>query len=386
MSTQVQTEPLATSEHCNDDVAPLRILHVVEGLRSGGVGLLIYNYFMGMDHSKIAFDFIVHIPEAGLAEHLLEKEGSRMFHLPGLKHVFRVFFQTRRVIRQGHYPIVHVHHTRHSFVQLLAAWSCGVKVRIAHSHDALVPRGFHRYTYAFYAWLTSRFSTHWFACSEMAGQYVFGTGIQSPRFHLLRNAIDTGRYRFDQTKRDEIRAKFNLQDYLVLLHVGRMTDQKNHKRIVEIFAEVHKHNSNSRLLLVGNGILEPEIRRQVRELELDDKVLFIGPTPDVPDFLQAADVFVFPSRHEGLGIVIVEAQAAGLPCVASKGRVPDEANITGLVHFVPLEESNETWANAVCSAHNPERASFAARVQQAGYEISEEARELESWYLKEVAR
>lgn len=365
---------------------PLRILHAVEGLRSGGVGILLYNYFMGMDHSKIAFDFMVHCPEAGLVEHLLEKKGSRMFHLPRLKHAFRVFFQTRRVIRQGHYRIVHVHHTRHSFVQLLAAWSCGVKVRIAHSHDALVPRGLHRYTYALYAWLTSRFSTHWFACSAMAGQYVFGTGIQSPRFHLLRNAIDTGCYRFNQAKRDEIRAKYNLQGCLVLLHVGRMTDQKNHKRIVEIFAEVHKRNPHSRLLLVGGGVLEPEIRRQVRERDLDDKVLFIGQTPDVPDFLQAADVFVFPSLHEGLGIVIVEAQTAGLPCVASKGRVPDEADITGLVQFIPLEEPNETWACAVCSARNPDRAAFAERVRQAGYDISGEARKLEAWYLEEVAR
>ena len=362
--------------------APLRVLHAVEGLRTGGIGMLLYNYFMEMDHSKIAFDFMVHFPEAGLAEHLLEKEGSRMFHLPGLKHVFRVFFQTRRVIRQGHYRIVHVHHTRHSFVQLLAAWTCGVKVRIAHSHDFLVPRGFHRYTYAFYAWLTSRFATHWFACGEMAGRYVFGEGIHSPRFRLVRNAVSVERFRFDMGKRTSIRSRYHLDDCFVLLHVGRMSTQKNHRRLVEIFDAVQKRNPAARLLLLGDGVLAPDIRKQVENLGLNDKVLFIGQTPDVQDFLQAADVFVLPSLHEGFPIVLVEAQAAGLPCVMSTNVTP-EADLVGLVKSVPLSDSNETWAGAVASAHNTDRASFAEKIRLAGYDLPCEAKKLEAWYLEQ---
>ena len=379
MNNQGQDGPLPAQD-CN--LAPLRVLHAVEGLRTGGIGMLLYNYFMGMDHSKIAFDFMVHFPEAGLAEHLLEKEGSRMFHLPGLKHVFRVFFQTRRVIRQGHYRIVHVHHTRHSFVQLLAAWTCGVKVRIAHSHDFLVPRGFHRYTYAFYAWLTSRFATHWFACGEMAGRYVFGEGIHSPRFRLVRNAVDTERFRFDMSKRAEIRARYHLDDCFVLLHVGRMSLQKNHKRLVEIFDVVQKRNPSARLLLLGDGVLEPEVRQQVEALGLNEKVLFVGQTPDVPDFLQAADVFVLPSFHEGFPIVLVEAQATGLPCVMSTNVTP-EADLVGLVKSVSLSDSNETWAEAVAAARNPDRASFAEKIRLAGYDMPCEAKKLEAWYLEQ---
>lgn len=379
MNAQGQNGQLSAQEH---RVAPLRVLHAVEGLRTGGIGMLLYNYFMGMDHSKIAFDFMVHCPEPGLAEHLLEKEGSRMFHLPRLKHVFRVFFQTRRVIRQGHYRIVHIHHTRHSFVQLLAAWTCGVKVRIAHSHDALVPRGFHRCTYAFYAWLTSRFATHWFACGEMAGRYVFGNGIHSPRFRLVRNAVSVERFRFDKAKRAEIRARHHLDDCFVLLHVGRMTTQKNHKRLVEIFNSVQKRNPEARLILLGDGVLAPDIRKQVEELGVSDKVLFLGQTPDVPDFLQAADVFVLPSLHEGFPIVLVEAQAAGLPCVISTSVTP-EANLVGLVKSVPLSESNDTWAGAVCSAHNSDRTSFAEKIRLAGYDMPCEAKKLEAWYREQ---
>ena len=379
MNVQGQDGQLPAQGHHG---VPLRVLHAVEGLRTGGIGMLLYNYFMGMDHSKIAFDFMVHFPEAGLAEHLLEKEGSRMFHLPSLKHVFRVFSQTRRVIRQGHYRIVHVHHTRHSFVQLLAAWSCGVKVRIAHSHDFLVPRGFHRCTYAFYAWLTSRFSTHWFACGEMAGRYVFGEGIHSPRFRLVRNAVSVERFRFDMAKRAAIRSRYHLGGCFVLLHVGRMSKQKNHKRLVEIFDAVQKRNPAARLLLLGDGVLEPDIRKQVEDLGLNEKVLFIGQTPDVPDFLQAADVFVLPSFHEGFPIVLVEAQAAGLPCVIATS-VTSEANLTGVVKSVSLAESNEAWAQAICTANKPDRASFAEKIRLAGYDMSCEAKKLEAWYLEQ---
>lgn len=379
MNAQGQNGQLSAQEHC---VAPLRVLHAVQSLGTGGVGMLLYNYFMGMDHSKIAFDFMVHFPEAGLAEHLLEKEGSRMFHLPALKHVIRVFFQTRRVIRQGHYRIVHIHHTRHSFVQLLAAWTCGVKVRIAHSHDALVPRGIHRFTYAFYAWLTSMFSTHWFACGEMAGRYVFGKGIHSPRFRLVRNAVFVDRFRFAPEKRAAIRARYHLDDCFVLMHVGRLMTQKNHKRLIAIFDAVQKRNPVARLLLLGDGVLAPDIRKQVEELDLGDKVLFIGQTPDVQDFLQAADVFVLPSLHEGFPIVLVEAQASGLPCVSSTSVTP-EANLAGMVKSIPLSESNDTWADAVCSAHNPDRASFAEKIRLAGYDMPCEAKKLEAWYLEQ---
>jgi glycosyltransferase involved in cell wall biosynthesis len=380
MNVQDQDGQSPAQEH---RVAPLRVLHAVEGLRTGGIGMLLYNYFMGMDHSKIAFDFMVHFPEPGLAEHLLEKEGCQMFHLPPVRHLFRVFFQTRKVIKQGHYRIVHVHHTCHSFVQLLAAWSCGVKVRIAHSHDALVPRGVHRFTYALYAWLTARFATHWFACSDLAGRYVFREGIRSSRFRVLRNAIDVRRYRFDHAAREAIRAKYHLQDCFVLIHVGRMTNQKNHERLVGIFNEVQKSKPSARLLLIGSGVLEADIHAQVHELGLEDKILFLGETSDVPAFLQAADVFVFPSRHEGLGMVLVEAQAAGLPCVASASRVPKEADLTGLVQFLSLEEPDSIWARAICSACNPDRSSGLEKVRRAGYDITTEARNLEKWYSQQ---
>ncbi len=382
MTTHLQAGFSAPLGNRGGAVAPLRVLHALESLRTGGVGMLLCNYYMGMDHSKIAFDFVVNFPEADLADHPLAKEGSRMFYVPKLKHVFRAFFQTRRVIRRGHYRIVHVHQTRHSFVQLLAAWTCGVKVRIAHSHDFLIPCGIHRYTYAIYAWLTSRLATHWFACGEMAGRYVFGKGIHSPRFRLVRNAVFVDRFRFDPDKRAAIRARYHLDDCFVLMHVGRMMPQKNHKRLVSIFDAVQKRNPAARLLLLGDGELAPDIRKQVEELGLTEKVLFVGQTPAVEDFLQAADVFVLPSFHEGFPIVLVEAQASGLPCVMSTNVTP-EANLVGLVKSLSLSESDETWAQAICSANNPDRESFAEKIRLAGYDMACETKKLEEWYLQQ---
>lgn len=359
-----------------------RVLHILAALGSGGVDTLLYNFYMCMDRSRIAFDFIIHRPPGGMVETMLAGEDSQVFHLPRFRRVFSNFFKTRAIIKKGRYPIVHVHHTTKSFVQLLAAWSCGVPVRIAHSHDALIRHGFDRWRARFFGWLTTLLSNRQFACSDMAGRYVFGAATRSPTYRLLPNAIQIGRFAFDPARRREFRAELGLPDEaFVLLHVGRFAEQKNHARLIRIFREVLKIRPEARLLLVGTGELEEEIRRQVAKADLGRAVVFAGESSDVPAYLQAADVFVLPSLHEGLGIVLIEAQTAGLPCFASKDAVPSDADVTGLVTFLPLEESDARWAEAICSADLSSRKNQVECVRAAGYDISVEAPRLENWYL-----
>lgn len=363
----------------------VRVLHSLAALRSGGVDLLLCNYYKYMDHSKIAFDFIVHVPDKGMAETFLEKEGAHVFHLPRFRKLIGNFFRFRKIVKEGHYDIVHAHHTAKSFMQLLAAWSCGVKIRIAHSHDCLVEHGFTKLRFKFYSWLTTRCATDYFACGEWAGRYVFGKGVDSPRFHLLPNAISVSRFAFNPETREKVRSLHRLENCFVLLHVGRFTDQKNHKRLIGIFARILKKRPDARLVLIGEGELEADARKQVQGMGLESKVLFIGPTPDIPSFLSAADVFVLPSLHEGLGIVLIEAQASGLPCVASKTFVPPEADVSGGVRFVPLEASDEQWAQTICNCQLGDRSLGVETVRRAGYDLAHQAKKLEEWYLSRVS-
>ena len=360
-----------------------RILHILASLGSGGVEVLLYNYYMAMDRSLIAFDFIVHQP-AGMVESLLASEDSRVFHLPRFRRFFANFFQTRRVIKQGGYQIVHVHHTAKSFVQLLAAWSCGVKVRIAHSHDCLFLHGFRLWRFKCYAWLTTLLATDYFSCGVRAGQFVFGSKTRSSSFRLVHNAIHLSRFAFDPQRRADIRGRFHLDNCFVLVNVGRFALQKNHKRLVGVFAHVQKRVPQARLLLLGEGELKEEIRVQVERSGLSDKVLFVGKTADVASFLHAADVFVLPSFHEGFPIVLVEAQAAGLPCVASQN-VTDEANLAGLVQYVPLDAPDETWSEAICSMPAlDDRSTSQETLRRAGYDLETEALDLQNWYLRKA--
>ncbi|MBQ7252761.1 MAG: glycosyltransferase [Kiritimatiellae bacterium] len=361
-----------------------RILHVIAALENGGVEVLLYNYFMAMDRSKVAFDFIVHTPHRGMIERKLESEDVRVCHLPRFRRFFANFFKTRAVIKRGRYPIVHVHHTSKSFVQLLAAWSCGVQVRIAHSHDCLALRGPKKWLIRLYGRLTTALATDWFACSEMAGRYVFGRAVASPRFRLVRNAIPVDRFAFDPARRAAIRARHRLEDCFVLLHVGRFAPQKNHDRLVGIFAQLRQQEPRARLLLVGTGELEAEVRSRVRDLGIEDKVLFLGESAEVPAFLSAADVFVLPSRHEGLGMVLIEAQASGLPCVASDA-VPREADIGGGIRFLPLDAPDDDWCRAIRDSRAHDRTAGTELARRAGYDLSPEARRLQEWYLEKQA-
>jgi glycosyltransferase involved in cell wall biosynthesis len=360
----------------------LRILHMLPALRSGGDAQVVYNYYSHFKGNNVAFDFIVHVPECGMLEKRFLERGSRVYHLPRFNRIVHNFFAVRKIVKQGGYRIVHAHFTSKSFVHLLAAWSCGVRIRIAHSHDAFILHGFTKMRARFFGWLTTLLSTRQFACSDMAGRYVFGVKTHSSTYQLLPNAIEIDRFAFDPTLRRGFRAQLGLSDdAFVLLNVGRFAGQKNHSRLIRIFQEVLKIRPEARLLLVGKGELQEETRRQVVNAGLCSSVVFVGESPDVSKYLQAADVFVLPSLHEGLGMVLIEAQAAGLPCFASKDVVPSAANVTGLVSFISLQESDARWASAICSADLSSRENKVSRIRDAGYDITVAAPRLEEWYL-----
>lgn len=222
----------------------------------------------------------------------------------------------------------------------------GVRVRIAHSHNKSQDKNL-KYPIKLYSKrLIPKYATHLLSCGKEAGDWMFN----GKPYTILNNAIDAQSYRFDKQIREEMREQlgFNQEDF-VIGHVGRFNPQKNHNFIIDVFNFVHKKNTAAKLVLVGTGDGQKAIKEKVESLALSDSVLFLGNRTDVNKILQAMDVFLFPSLYEGLPLSIIEAQAAGLPCVISDN-VPPECIKTDRVFHYSLEKPLDFWANKIIEA------------------------------------
>ena len=199
-------------------------------------------------------------------------------------------------------------------------------------------------------------------------------------FQVIHNAIDTLAYRYDAASRSAMRQQLGLSEELTIGHVGRFNPPKNHPFLLEIFAALLKREPNAVLLLVGGGDDLPKIQAKAQALGISGRVRFLGVRSDVADLMQAMDVFVFPSLYEGLGIVLIEAQAAGLPCVVSE-TIPPEAYLTDLVFPECLSSSADTWADKILALRATPRTDRRPEIAAHGFDIVSEAEKLQEFYL-----
>lgn len=224
------------------------------------------------------------------------------------------------------------------------------------------------------------------SCSREAGEWLFGRRIcESSKFYILKNAINIEEYVYNSEIRRSYRKMLEIDNKFVIGHVGRFTEPKNHKFVLDIFEEIHKQNDKAILLLVGYGELYEKMQVVVEEKKLQDCVKFLGNRNDVPALMQAMDCFLFPSLFEGLGIVIIEAQAAGLPVICSEA-IPREAYLTDLITVKDLNESRLEWANEVLRYEkmNWIRENKKNDIIKAGYDIKETTEWIERLYLKHL--
>lgn len=217
-----------------------------------------------------------------------------------------------------------------------------------------------------------------FACSNKAADWLFGRKVFDEKCgKIINNAIEAERYLFNIEKRNKYRKKYLLNDRFVICHVGRMSKVKNHIFLIDIFKEINKENKNSILMLIGDGDMEDAVKKRVDDYGMSEKVLFMGARNDVPELLQAADVLVLPSISEGFGLVVIEAQAAGLQCIVSKA-VPKEAKITELVEYFSITKSAEFWAKEIVKYQKGyKRMNTYNEIVARGFDINETVNEIE---------
>lgn len=325
----------------------IRVLHVVVNMNRGGAETLLMNVYRKIDRGKIQFDFLTF--KEGVFDDEIKELGGILHRIPSIRESFPInFFRNllRFFKKHSEYSIVHSHMDKMSGFILKAAKKSGIPVRIAHSHSTKSEGNFISRAFKFCVGLLIRnAATHRLACSKESGKWLFARGDVT----IVNNGIDLDLFKSDRELRNTVRNELGIdENTLVLGHSGRFSKQKNHKFIVEVFAELLKLNQNSKLLLVGGGDLEDAIRLQTLKYGVSDKVIFMGIVSDVYKYLNAIDVFIFPSLFEGFPVALIEAQAIGLPCIISNRITIDiifnKDQVTALEIGKPIE-----WANAINS-------------------------------------
>lgn len=363
----------------------IRILQSVSNMDRAGLETMLMNYYRHIDRTKVQFDFIVNKPKPGNYDEEIKHMGGRIFLSPGLsplRYPKYLRFVKEIVEKDDRIKIVHAHNEAMGFYALSGAKKAGVKVRIAHAHNTQIIRDYKWPLKMVCKRLLPLAATDLWSCGRDAGIYYFGKKRWEERGVIIRNAIETEKFAFNTAVRDEMRKKYDLKGKKVLGHVGRFNLQKNHDRLLDIFAAYQKRNPESMLVLVGEGELESEVREKTEKLGLANKVIFAGLQKNVNEWYQMMDVFLLPSLFEGLPVVGVEAQAAGLPCIFSD-RVTDEIALSDQVMRLSLDAENEKWAEAIeyLIKNKKDRKQGAGLVRKAGYDIATEAERLQNLYL-----
>ncbi len=326
----------------------LRIAQVMGKMENGGVESVVMNYYRHIDRSKIQFDFIADNDSSIPQRAEIEALGGRVIEVAPYQKINRYLAELTEIFKKNEYKIVHSHLNTLSVFPLYAAKKAGVPIRIAHNHSTA---GKGEYKKNIMKYMLRPFAkvnaTHYAACSRYAGAWLFGEkAVDSGEVTIFNNAIDLDKFKFNEEVRSRVRRTLDIEDRFVVGHIGRFCYQKNHEFLIDIFNAVHQKNPNAVLMLIGEGDLEYAVRQKVEDKGLMDSVMFLGNRNDVHELYQAMDVFVLPSRYEGLGMVAVEAQIAGVRTIVST-EVPDDVAITDSIEFLNLSDSVERWNDKV---------------------------------------
>lgn len=365
---------------------PIRVLHVLQRMEAAGVQTLLMSIYRNIDRSKVQFDFLVHYKEEQFFDKEVEALGGRIYKF-SVREDHNVIKYLRELkdffYNHPEYKIVHGHMPVLGLFYLKAAYKAGVQTRIAHAHTDRSYNSVKGYISSVMKRLYPVFANHYFACSQSAGNHVF----KNKNFEIIKNAIMTERFVYNEQKRLDKRQELNINDKLVVGHAGRFAEHKNHAFLIDVFSEIVKIRPDSVLLLIGGGELKEEIKQKVKLLNLEEKVKFMGIRADVNELYQAMDVFVFPSIFEGLGIVNIEAQASGVLTVCSTA-VPDEANISPNYMAISLDEPAENWARMILERVQAgvEREKADKYVVEAGYDAKTLAKRMQNFYLDEYSK
>lgn len=356
---------------------PIRILHIFHEMANGGVEHFVMDYYRHIDRTKVQFDFLVSVNEKGYFEDEIKALGGKIFHAYPLKHnPIKNFNSIKNIVKDNHYKIVHRHTgSAFGYFDLHAAKLGGANSLILHSHNNQAGNKYLHFLFSHFL----KTDCIKLACSKEAGEFLFGNNSE---FKIINNAIECDRFKFNSSVREKIRSELDLNNKIVIGHVGRFENQKNHIYMIDLMKKLKKINPNFIIVCIGVGSLMDSFKKKVSKENLDKNFKFLGARNDVNDLMQAFDLFILPSLYEGFPFVLVEAQASGLVSFVSTN-VPVECNVTGNVNFINLD-CNDDWVkmiiNSVPKIKSMNRENLCDFMIEKGYDINKNAKQLLDFY------
>lgn len=369
----------------------IKILQIGMTKNIGGMETYIIEQYRHINHNIISYDFMNITGENQMVfQEEIERNGDIVYSVPSrhinpIKHWLKwlSFMYNNASKYEG---IVLNTCDQSVGWPLFLAKVFKIPKRIVHSHNAgneVKSSLFRRLLYKINQFIWDYSITERWACSKEAGQWMFG----SKAFTIIRNAIDINKFTYNPDMRIKIRNDLNINNKLVVGHVGRVSYQKNHEFLLDIFYVLHQKNKESVLLLVGDTdfdeVQSKKLKEKISQYSLNDSVILLGMRNDIENIMQAMDCFVLPSFFEGLALVGVEAQCAGLPCFFSD-TITRDISMSQLSTFISLDQKADYWADSILNKMiNITRNDMSEDILQAGYSISSEAKRVESLYLKQ---
>lgn len=327
-----------------------RLLCIVSSMDRGGAETFLMKLYRCLDTTKYQMDFCVSKPQKGFYDDEIKQRGGKIFLIPQKsKKPIKSFLEIKKIVKEnGYQNVLRTSQQSLATLDLIAAKMGGAKKLIYRSSNAGVTGGkISRLINKVFGFLPKIIPNIKVAPSTEAAEFVFGKkAMDKGDVLLLNNGLNYDEFRFDLEKRRKIRKELNIEDKKVYGHVGRFNIQKNHMFLLDVFKNIYEKDKNSVLILIGEGELEQDILNKVKEFNLSSHVLLLGTKKNVNEYLMAMDLFIFPSFFEGMPNVVIEAQATGLPCIVSDS-ITKEANITGIVKYVGLNNDAKYWADFI---------------------------------------
>lgn len=361
-----------------------RIAVVMGKMHSGGKKNLVMEYYRNIDRSKIQFDFICDSDSNSIPKEEIEQLGGRVYEVAPYQNIFKNLIDIRKVCKRNNYKIIHGYNGTMNIFAMFIGWICGIPIRInesismAHSADrkTIIKNMLKPFSRCF--------STHYMANGEVCGRWQFGDKLYDQgKVSVFKTVIDTEKHNYDVELRNECRRNFNIEDNIVIGHIGRLTEQKNTLFIIDIFNEIYKREKKAKLLIIGDGNLREEMLTKIKKLGIVEAVLYLGRREDIHQFYNAMDCFLLPSLYEGLPVVGIEAECCGLPMFFSTEIPKESSACDDIGFFIELEKEAGYWAKFILEKVKvimSLRYGHGKSVKAAGFDSVIEGKKLQKYY------
>jgi len=344
-----------------------RVLHILNRMSPGGVESLLMNLYKNIDRSKLQFDF--YVTEKGIYDEEIYKMGGKIFYTESIQKSGLIKYLknwSNFLTHHSEYKIIHSHLNNISGFLFSIAKKQKVPTRIIHSHTSeTVNNLLVKISKKFLNYLIIKNATILMGCSDKSNEWLYGKYKKDSI--ILNNGVDIEKFKYNQTIREKMRSELGIkEDTIVIGHVGRLVEVKNHKFLINVFEKYHQINNNSIMLIIGEGDMKMEIINTINNKKLQKVVKLLGTKTNINEYMQVFDCFIFPSFYEGLPVTLIEAQTAGLPILASKN-ISEMSAIIDVFKFLDINSEPVEWTKDITICNNREK--YYSIVRQAGFDI-----------------